>query len=80
VIIIFIYLFTKNITLNEKITIEQGESVSKIFNKLSTLEKLRIKIYIFNHSDTIDFSKLEAGNYTFSGSYTKAELIQKILQ
>ena len=80
VIIILIYLFTKNITLNAKITIEPGENVSKIFNKLGTLEKLRIKLYIFNHSDTIDFSKLEAGNYTFSGGYTKAEFIQNILK
>jgi len=80
VIIILIYLFTKNITLNAKITIEQGENVSKIFNKLGTLEKLRMKLYVFNHSNTIDFSKLEAGNYTFSGRYTKSEFIQKILQ
>ncbi|MEI6775080.1 MAG: hypothetical protein WCL18_10335 [bacterium] len=79
-IIILIYLFTKNITLNAKITIEQGENVSKIFNKLGTLEKLRMKLYVFNHSNTIDFSKLEAGNYTFSGRYTKSEFIQKILQ
>lgn len=78
-IILIIYLFTKKITLNEKITIEQGENVSKIFNQLSTMDKFRIKLYLFNHSN-ISFSKLEAGSYTFSGSYTKSELVQKILQ
>ena len=78
-IILIIYLFTKKITLNEKITIEQGENVSKIFNQLSTLEKFRIKLYIFTHH-TIDFSKLEAGNYIFSGTYTKEGFIQNILK
>ena len=78
VIILFIYLFTKNITLNEKITIQQGENVSKILNQLGPIEKLRVKLYIKNHH--IDFSKLEAGTYTFSGGYSKAEFIHKILK
>jgi len=78
-IILGIYLFTQKITLNAKITIESGENVSKIFNELSTSEKFRMKLYLFTHKD-ISFSKLEAGNYTFSGIYTKLELIQKILQ
>ncbi len=79
IIIIGSYLFTKNITLDTKVTIEQGENVSKIFNQMSSIDKLRIKLYLFNHRD-ISFSKLEAGSYTFSGSYTKSELVQKILQ
>lgn len=78
-LILGIYLFTKKITLDAKVTIESGESVSKIFNELSTIEKLRMKIYLFTHKD-ISFSKLEAGNYVFSGSYTKSELVQKILK
>lgn len=78
-IIIIIYLFTKKIDFNAKITIEQGENVSKIFNQLSTVEKFRIKYYLFTHRN-IDFSKLEAGSYTFSGSYTKQQLIQNILK
>jgi cell division protein YceG involved in septum cleavage len=28
----------------------------------------------------VDFSKLEAGNYNFSGNYTKAEFIANILK
>jgi len=78
-IILGIYLFTQKITLNAEITIESGENVSKILNQLSTMEKFRMKLYLFTHKD-ISFSKLEAGNYTFSGIYTKLELIQKILQ
>lgn len=38
-----------------------------------------MKIYLFTHRD-ISFSKLEAGSYTFSGSYTKSELVQQILK
>ncbi|MEI6672810.1 MAG: hypothetical protein WCL02_05815 [bacterium] len=38
-----------------------------------------MKLYLFMHRD-ISFSKLEAGNYTFSGRYTKAEFIQNILK
>jgi len=38
-----------------------------------------MKIYLFTHKD-ISFAKLEAGNYSFSGSYTKSELIQTILK
>ena len=38
-----------------------------------------MKIYLFTHKD-ISFAKLEAGNYTFSGSYTKSELVQTILK
>lgn len=37
-----------------------------------------MKLYIKTHN--IDFSKLEAGNYSFSGSYTKSELVQTILK
>lgn len=78
VIILLIYIFTKRITLNAKITIESGESASKILNQLGSIEKLRMKLYIKTHN--IDFSKLEAGNYTFSGSYDKAQFIANILK
>jgi len=78
VIIFCIYLFTKKIALNEKITIETGESATKILNYLGPIEKIRMKLYIKSHN--IDFSKLEAGTYTFSGSYTKASFIQNILK
>lgn len=37
-----------------------------------------MKLYIKSHN--IDFSKLEAGTYTFSGSYTKSSFIQNILK
>ncbi|MCX6823824.1 MAG: endolytic transglycosylase MltG [candidate division SR1 bacterium] len=77
VLIFCIYLFTKNITLDTKITINQGESASKILNQLGPIEKLRVKLYIKTHN--VDFSKLEAGSYTFSGRYTKAGFIEKIL-
>jgi len=38
-----------------------------------------MKIYLSTHR-SISFSKLEAGNYSFSGSYTKSELVQTILK
>lgn len=79
VIGIFIYLFTKDIALDARITIESGGNVSKIFNELNTIEKFRMKLYIFTHKD-IDFSKLEAGTYTFSWKYSKAEFVQNILK
>jgi len=78
VLILGIYLFTKTITLDTKITIEQGESTAKIFNQLGSIEKIRVKLYIKTHN--IDFSKLEAGNYTFSGTYSKAEFVANILK
>ncbi len=80
ILIIFgIFSFTKKITLNDKVTIESWENVSKIFDELSTIEKIRMKLYLFTHRN-ISFNKLEAGNYTFSGSYTNAELVQTILK
>lgn len=79
ILILGIYLFTKKITINAKVTIESGENVSKIFNELNTIEKIRMKIYLFTHKD-ISFAKLEAGNYSFSGNYTKSELVQQILK
>lgn len=38
-----------------------------------------MKLYLFTHKD-ISFSKLEAGSYTFSGSYSKAEFVANILK
>lgn len=78
-IILGIFIFTKKISLDTKITIESGENVSKIFNELSTTEKFRIKLYLFTHKD-ISFNKLEAGNYTFSGTYTKSQFVENILK
>ncbi len=77
VLILLIYLFTKRITLNAKITIEQWENVSKILNQLGPIEKIRVKLYIRTHD--IDFSKLEAGSYTFTWRYSKAGFVKKIL-
>ncbi len=78
IIIRIIYLFMKNIALNEKITINQGEGAGKILNQLGMIEKLRVKLYIRNNN--VDLSKLEAWDYGFSGSYTKASFIKKILK
>lgn len=78
-ITVFIYLFTKDIHLDAKISIASGGNASKIFSELSTIEKFRIKLYISTHKK-IDFSKLEAGVYTFSGKYNKTEFVQNILK
>lgn len=74
-----LYIGSKNISLTEKITINSGENVSKIFNTLSTREKYKMKWYLWWHRD-ISFNKLEAGTYTFSGTYTPKELVQQILK
>jgi len=79
VFILLIYLFTKKISLDAKITIEQWENVSKIFNQLGMIEKLRMKSYLYTHKD-ISFNKLEAGEYIFTGSYTKTQFVNKILK
>ncbi len=77
VIILMIYIFTKPIHLTGTITIAKGDTVSKILNKLPTMEKYRIKWYAKSHS--IDFSKLEPGNYIFSGNYSKSNFVKDIL-
>jgi len=76
-IIFGIFLFTGKISLHEKIHIQTGEGVYKIFDKLGTIDQFRIKRYVKRKN--IDFSKLEIGNYTFSGNYSKTEFVQKIL-
>ncbi len=78
IIIRIIYLFTKKISLHEKVTINQWEGAGKILNQLGMVEKLRVKVYI--RKNDIDLSKLEAGDYWFSGNYNKAAFIKKILK
>lgn len=77
-LILVIYIFTKKITLSAQIHISWWETASKILNQLGPIEKLRVKLYIKTHH--IDFSKLEAGSYTFSGEYSKEEFVEKILK
>lgn len=77
-IIRIIYLFMKNISLNEKITINSWEGAGKILNQLGMIERFRVKVYIKNNN--VDLSKLEPGDYGFSGSYTRATFVKKILK
>ena len=77
-LILCIYLLTKKIEFNEKVIIAWGETASKILNQLGPIEKIRVKLYIKTHH--INFSKLEAGTYTFNGKYSKAEFVEKILK
>jgi len=73
-----IFLFTGKISLHETINIQTGEGVYKIFDKLGTIDKFRIKRY--TKRKNIDFSKFEIGNYSFSGKYTKAQFVANILK
>ncbi len=75
--IIIIYMRFKPITLEGKVTIEAGQNVSKIFKQLNIIENLRTKFYIKRNN--IDFSKLEAGDYIFTGKYTTSKLIKTII-
>jgi UPF0755 protein len=79
-IVFFVWnFFLKWIYLNQTITIQDWENVSKIFNNLWTVDKLRIKIYIYEKKKSIDFSKLSAWTYVFSWYYSKSDFINKIL-
>ncbi|MFA7718236.1 MAG: endolytic transglycosylase MltG, partial [Candidatus Absconditabacterales bacterium] len=77
-IIFLIYFFTKHITIDGKTIIKQGQNASLIFNKLSTMEKASMKVYLFTHR-SVDFSKIEPGTYEFSGSYSKSAFVKSIL-
>lgn len=68
----------RSVSLDTTVILKPGENVSRILSQLSKSEQLRVKIYLFAHK-SIDFTKLEAGTYTFSGSYSRSELIKTIL-
>jgi UPF0755 protein len=71
------YQRNKKVAFTAEIKISQGDTIQKILQPLSSRNKTRVKMYIRSH--TIDFSKLEPGNYIFSGSYTRSNLIETIL-
>lgn len=71
------YQRNKKVAFTAEIKISQGDTIQKILQPLSSRNKTRVKMYIRSH--TIDFSKLEPGNYIFSGAYTKSNLIETIL-
>jgi 3'-phosphoadenosine 5'-phosphosulfate sulfotransferase (PAPS reductase)/FAD synthetase len=64
VIIILRRSFAKNVTLDQKIVIMKGDSISTILKPLSSWDKTRIKLYIKMHS--VNLSKLEPGTYDFT--------------
>lgn len=78
-IIIFFWYKTLfwSITLDSKITIQAWDNFQTFASHLSSLEKFRIKFYLFSHK-WIDLSKIDIGNYYFSWSHSPASFIQII--
>lgn len=77
VVIILRYMWAKSFSLDANVKILPGNTVSKLFQPLSSRNKTRLKVYIKMHH--IDLSKLEPGTYEFSGQYTRSQFVQSIL-
>lgn len=60
-----------------EVTVKAGDTFGVFYNGLSDLQVTRIKRYIKQHA--VDMSRLEVGNYTFSGTYTPAWFVAHVL-
>ncbi len=69
--------FTKNITINQKVVVMKGDTVSTLLKALSSRDRTRVKLYIKTHN--VNVAKLEPGTYDFSGIYSKGSFVQTIL-
>jgi len=67
-----------SIRLDSKVTIQPWDNFQTFVSHLSSLEKYRIKFYLFKHK-WIDLSKIAVWNYYFTWSYSPASFI-KIVQ
>ncbi|MFZ2151404.1 MAG: endolytic transglycosylase MltG [Candidatus Absconditicoccaceae bacterium] len=67
-----------SITLDSKVIIQPGDNFQKFADSLSTSEQFRLKIYVFLNKNKIDLSKIQVGNYYFTGSYSPSSLIKVI--
>lgn len=64
---------TDDIPLLEPVTIDPGETVSKLYNNLSRGQEFSLKRYIRNNKE--DLKTLQPGTYVFSWTYSPAEII-----
>jgi len=64
-------------TVNAEVTVRSGDTFGVFYSGLSNLQVTRIKRHI--KQNDIDTSRLEVGNYAFSGKYTPASFVSHIL-
>ncbi|MCF7835094.1 endolytic transglycosylase MltG [Candidatus Gracilibacteria bacterium] len=77
IIIIFLgyrFLFG-SITLDSKVTVQAGDNFQIFADSLSKSEQFRIKFYLFFNQDEVNLSKIQVGNYYFSGSYSPSSFL-----
>ena len=72
------WMLHKNITLHTDITIEKGNTFSTFLQPLDRIDTRGVKLYTKLYN--VDISKIQLGNYQFSGNYTKQEFFKIIQQ
>ena len=79
VIITLIRLLVKpaQFTLNEEVVIQKGDTFQTFLQPLSSWQQMKLKLYM--RRKNIDTSRLEVGNYSFSGNYSPSSYVQAIL-
>ncbi len=78
IIIIVVWVNLKTtITMNDTITLKQGDTLQTLIQDLSWKQKMSVKWYIRKHD--IDLSKLDIGSYIFSGEYTSQTFVETIV-
>lgn len=81
ILIIIILIWYKflfwSITLDSKITIQPWNNFQTFVSKLSSLEKFRVKFYLFSHK-WINLSQIQVWNYYFTWSYSPSSFIQTV--
>ena len=69
-------IFHTSFNLDETVELKAGDSAQVILNTLGWKNKTQVKLYIRNHN--IDLSKVQDGNYVFSGTYTPESFVEAI--
>ena len=69
-------LFPTSLSLDENVTFESGDTMSVVYDKLSSSERRSVRWYLFRNKG--ELNTIQLGNYVFSGSYTPASLIETI--
>ena len=68
----------KKITLHTDVMIEKGNTFSTFLQPLDRVDSRGVRLYTKLYA--VDISKIQLGNYQFSGSYTKQEFFKNIQQ
>jgi len=79
-LLLIIFLFSRffsSFSLQSDIVVKQGNTFSVFYSDISRWDQFRVKWYI--RRNDIDTSRLEIGNYSFSGHYSPSSYVQSIL-